>query len=61
MSMIARERGEEFLSRRYATEAIAVVEGASLRAVPQASMALTAWAESQAADGDLAGAMALAR
>ena len=34
-----------------------MVEAASLRAVPQASMALTAWAESQAADGDLASAM----
>ena len=53
MSMIARERGEQTLSRRYATEAMAVVEAASLRAVPQASMTLTAWAESQAADGDL--------
>ena len=56
MSMIARERGEPTLSRRYANEAMAVVEAASLRAVPQASMALTAWAESQAADGDLVSA-----
>ena len=58
MSMIARERGEVSLSRRYATEAMAVVDAASLRAVPQAVMALTAFAESQAADGDLVSAMA---
>ena len=35
-----------------------MVEAAALRAAPQASMALTALGESQAADGDLAGAMA---
>jgi LuxR family transcriptional regulator, maltose regulon positive regulatory protein len=58
MSMIARERGEESLSRRYATEAMVVVDAASLRAVPQAAMALTAFAESQAEAGDLAGALA---
>jgi LuxR family transcriptional regulator, maltose regulon positive regulatory protein len=57
MSMIARERGEHALSARYATEAMAVVEAASLRAVSQASMTLTAWAECQATDGDLSGAM----
>ena len=57
MSMIARERGDQTLSRRYATEALAVVEAASLRVVPQASMTLTAWAETQAADGDLTSAM----
>ena len=57
MSMIARERGEPTLSRRYANEAMAVVKTASLRAVPQASMTLTAWAESQAGDGDLASAI----
>ncbi len=58
MSMTARERGESKLSRRYADEAMTVVENASLRAVPQASMTLSAWAECQAADGDLAGARA---
>lgn len=58
MAMIARERGEQAKSRRYAAEALDVVESASLRAVPQSAMTLTAWAETQAADGDLVGARA---
>ena len=58
MAMAAREQREPSLSRRFATEAMAVVDAAGLRAAPQASMAFTALGESQAVEGDLAGAMA---
>ena len=57
MAMTAREQQNLTLSRRFAAESMAVVEAAALRGIPQASMAFTALGESQAVDGDLAGAM----
>jgi LuxR family maltose regulon positive regulatory protein len=58
MAMVAREQDDLALSARYAQEAVAVVEQASLGAVPQASTAYTVMAESTADQGDLATAMA---
>ena len=58
MAMAAREQRDPTLSRRYAMESMALVDAADLRAAPQASMAFSALGESQAIEGDLAGAMA---
>jgi LuxR family maltose regulon positive regulatory protein len=53
MSMVAREQGRSALSHRAALEAMAVVDGASLRSIPQVSFAFTALGESEYDAGNL--------
>ena len=45
--MVAREQGKSALSHQAALEAMAVVDGASLRSIPQVSFAFTALGESE--------------
>lgn len=59
MSMAAREQGRPELSLRAALEAMAVVEAASLRSIPQASFAFTALGEIEVDAGNLATGLAV--
>ncbi len=59
MSMVAREHRKSELSRRCALEAMAVVDEASLRPIPQASFAFTALGESEVEAGNLTEGMAI--
>lgn len=58
MAMAAREQGDEPRSAAYTAAAMKVVEDTSMQAMSQASPAFTVWGETQAAMGNLTGAMA---
>jgi LuxR family maltose regulon positive regulatory protein len=58
LSLCERERGHQELSADLAVEAMAIIEGVGLRATPQAAMAFSAMGLAQAADGELAAAVA---
>jgi LuxR family maltose regulon positive regulatory protein len=57
MALVERELGHPDRSREYAVKAMSLVEAPSMRVLPQASMAITALGESQAAAGELAAAI----
>jgi LuxR family maltose regulon positive regulatory protein len=59
MSMVAREQGEWTLSHQAALEAMAVVDGASLRSIPQVSFAFTALGESEFDAGNVSRGVAI--
>jgi LuxR family transcriptional regulator, maltose regulon positive regulatory protein len=58
LSLAEAELGHYDRSRKFAEESMEVVESRSLHALPSVSMAFTALGRSQAANGDLAQAMA---